>query len=65
MRMPATVISSTLHDTLGRPDATTAAGDAVDIVARLKAESDVPLRSQASLSLTGHSWPLASSTDCT
>jgi dihydrofolate reductase len=55
MRMPATVISSTLHDTLGWPDATIVAGDAVDIVARLKQESDVPLRSQASLSLN---WAL-------
>lgn len=51
MRMPATVVSSTLHDTLGWPDATIVSGDAVDIVARLKEESDVPLRSQASLSL--------------
>jgi dihydrofolate reductase len=51
MRMPATVISSTLHDTLGWPDATIVSGDAVDIVTRLKEESDVPLRSQASLSL--------------
>jgi dihydrofolate reductase len=51
MRMPATVISSTLHDTLGWPDATIVRGDAVDIVTRLKAESDVPLRSPASLSL--------------
>ena len=55
MRMPATVISSTLQDTLGWPDATIQSGDAVDIVARLKEESDVPLRSQASLSLN---WAL-------
>jgi dihydrofolate reductase len=55
MRMPATVISSTLSDTLGWPDATIVSGDAVDIVARLKQESDVPLRSQASLSLN---WAL-------
>ena len=55
MRMPATVVSSTLHDTLGWPDATIVSGDAVDIVARLKQESDVPLRSQASLSLN---WAL-------
>ena len=47
MRMPATVISATLHDTLDWPDATIVSGDAVEIVARLKAESDVPLRSQA------------------
>ncbi|MFI0367038.1 dihydrofolate reductase family protein [Actinomadura sp. 1N219] len=51
MRTPATVVSSTLHDTLGWPDATIVSGDAADIVARLKQESDVPLRSQASLSL--------------
>jgi hypothetical protein len=55
MRMPATVISSTLQDSLGWPDATIVNGDAVDIVARLKEESDVPLRSQASLSLN---WAL-------
>jgi dihydrofolate reductase len=55
MRMPATVLSSTLHDTLGWPDATIVSGDAVDIVARLKQESDVPLRSPASLSLN---WAL-------
>lgn len=51
MRMPATVVSSTLKDSLGWPDATIVRGDAVDIVTRLKQESDVPLRSQASLSL--------------
>ena len=51
MRMPATVISSTLRDTLGWPDATIVSGNAVDIVARLKDESDVPLRSHGSLSL--------------
>ena len=51
LRMPATVISSTLHDTLGWPDAKVVSGDAGEIVTRLKEESDVPLRSQASLSL--------------
>jgi dihydrofolate reductase len=55
MRMPATVVSSTLRDTLGWPDAGIVSGDAVDIVTRLKEESDVPLRSQASLSLN---WAL-------
>jgi len=55
MQMPATVVSSTLRDTLGWPDATIVSGDAVDIVRRLKEESDVPLRSQASLSLN---WAL-------
>lgn len=51
LSMPATVISSTLHDTLGWPNATVVTGDAAEIVTRLKEESDVPLRSQASLSL--------------
>jgi hypothetical protein len=55
LQSPATVISSTLHETLGRPDATIVTADAVEIVSRLKAESDVPLRSQASLSLN---WDL-------
>jgi dihydrofolate reductase len=55
MRMPATVISSTLQDTLGWPDATILRGDAVSIIRRLKEESAVPLRSQASLSLN---WAL-------
>ena len=51
VQLPATVISSTLHDARGWPDATIVSGDAVDVVSRLEAESDVPLRSQASLSL--------------
>jgi dihydrofolate reductase len=55
MRTPATVISSTLQDTLGWPNAAIVSGDAVDIVTRLKQESDVPLRSQGSLSLN---WAL-------
>ena len=55
LKLPATVISSTLQDTLGWPDATIVGGDAVDIVTRLKQESPVPLRSQASLSLN---WAL-------
>jgi dihydrofolate reductase len=54
-RAPATVLSSTLTDTLGWPDATIERGDAVEVVARLKQDSDVPLRSQASLSLN---WAL-------
>ena len=49
--MPATVVSSTLEGPLDWPDATVVSGDAVDIVARLKEESDVPLRSHGSLSL--------------
>jgi dihydrofolate reductase len=49
--LPATVISSTLRGPLDWPDATVVSGDAVDVVARLKEESDVPLRSHGSLSL--------------
>jgi dihydrofolate reductase len=49
--LPATVISSTLKEPLDWPDATVASGNAADIVARLKAESSVPLRSHGSLSL--------------
>lgn len=55
MEMPATVISSTLGDTLGWPNATIVSGDAVDIVARLKEDANIPLRSQGSLSLN---WAL-------
>jgi dihydrofolate reductase len=50
-KMPATVVSSTLEGPLDWPDATVVRGDAVDVVARLKEESDVPLRSHGSLSL--------------
>src|SRR5215207_6024110 len=50
-RMPATVVSTTLEGPLDWPDATLVGGDAVDVVARLKQESDVPLRSHGSLSM--------------
>jgi dihydrofolate reductase len=49
--LPATVVSSTLEGPLDWPDATLAKGDAVDVVARLKEESEVPLRSHGSLSM--------------
>jgi dihydrofolate reductase len=49
--LPATVVSSTLEGPLDWPDATVVRGDAVDVVARLKEESEVPLRSHGSLSL--------------
>jgi dihydrofolate reductase len=49
--LPATVVSSTLEGPLDWQDATLASGDAVDVVARLKEESDVPLRSHGSLSM--------------
>ena len=51
-RMPLTVVSTTLQDPLDWPgDATIAGGDGADVVARLKEESEVPLRSHGSLSL--------------
>jgi dihydrofolate reductase len=49
--LPATVVSTTLEGPLDWPDATLVSGDAVDVVARLKEESEVPLRSHGSLSL--------------
>ncbi|GAA4947813.1 dihydrofolate reductase family protein [Streptomonospora halophila] len=48
--LPATVVSTTLEGPLDWPDATVVSGDAVEVVARLKEESDVPLRSHGSLS---------------
>jgi dihydrofolate reductase len=49
--MPATVVSTTLEGPLDWPNATVVNGDAVDVVARLKEESEVPLRSHGSLSM--------------
>jgi dihydrofolate reductase len=49
--MPTTVVSTTLEGPLEWPNATLVSGDAVDVVARLKEESDVPLRSHGSLSM--------------
>ncbi|MEU0723821.1 dihydrofolate reductase family protein [Streptomyces sp. NPDC006140] len=49
--LPATVVSTTLEGPLDWPDATVVSGDAVDVVARLKKESDVPLRSHGSLAM--------------
>ena len=48
---PTTVISSTLPGPFDWPDATVVGGDAVQVVRRLKDESDVPIRSHGSLSL--------------
>jgi len=49
--LPTTVVSSTLEGPQDWPDATVASGDAVEVVRRLKAESDVPLRSHGSLAM--------------
>ena len=48
--MPTTVVSTTLEGPFEWPDATVVSGDDVDGVARLKEESEVPLRSHGSLS---------------
>ncbi|MEE2855109.1 MAG: dihydrofolate reductase family protein [Actinomycetota bacterium] len=50
-QLPATVVSTTLDGPLDWPDAAVVSGDAVDVVARLKKESEVPLRSHGSLSM--------------
>ena len=49
--IPAIIVSSTLKEPVDWPDATVLSGDAVDVVARLKEESEVPLRSHGSLSM--------------
>jgi dihydrofolate reductase len=49
--LPTTVVSNTLEGPLDWPDATLERGDAVDVVRRLKEESDLPLRSHGSLAM--------------
>jgi len=51
IELPATVVSTTLKEPLDWPHATVVSGDAVEVVARLKAESTVPLRSHGSLAM--------------
>ncbi|WP_159708678.1 dihydrofolate reductase family protein [Arthrobacter sp. 18067] len=51
INLPATVVSTTLQGPLDWADATLVSGDAVDVIARLKEESDVPLRSHGSLAM--------------
>lgn len=46
--LPTTVVSTTLPERVDWPDATVEAGDPVEVVRRLKAESRVPLRSHGS-----------------
>jgi dihydrofolate reductase len=48
---PVTVLSSRLTEPLDWPGTTIESGDPVEVVTRLKAESDVPLRSHGSLML--------------
>ena len=49
--LPTTVVSNSLEAPLDWPDATLERGDAVDVVRRLKEESEVPLRSHGSLAM--------------
>ena len=49
--LPATVVATAPVGAIDWPNATVVSGDAVDIVARLKQESEVPLRSHGSLSV--------------
>lgn len=51
VQLPTTVFSSTLRGPFDWPSATVETVDAVEGVRRLKAESDVPLRSHGSLSM--------------
>jgi len=49
--LPATVVSTTLQEPLDWSHATLAKGHAEEVVARLKEESEVPLRSHGSVSM--------------
>jgi dihydrofolate reductase len=49
--LPAIVVSTTLEEPLDWADGTVVRGDAVVVVARLKQESEVPLRSHGSLAM--------------
>jgi dihydrofolate reductase len=51
VNLPAIIVSRTLEGPLDWVDGTVMTGDAVDVVARLKQESEVPLRSHGSLSM--------------
>ncbi len=51
VNLPAIIVSNTLQEPLDWPDGTVVSGNAVDVVARLKEESNVPLRSHGSLSM--------------
>jgi dihydrofolate reductase len=51
VNMPATIVSTTLAEPVDWPNGAVLSGDAVDVVARLKEESEVPLRSHGSLAM--------------
>jgi dihydrofolate reductase len=50
-KLPATVVSTTLQEPLDWSHATLVKGDAAEVVARLKQESEMPLRSHGSVSM--------------
>ena len=62
--LPATVVSTSLAGPLDWPNATLVSGDAVDIVTRIKEESEVPLRSHGSLSMNRALMAAGTSTTC-
>ncbi len=49
--LPTTVVSNTLTAPLDWPDATLVAGDVTETVTRLRAESNIPLRSHGSIAV--------------
>jgi dihydrofolate reductase len=51
VNLPATIVSTTLEGPLDWVDGTVARGDAVEVVARLKEESGISLRSHGSLAM--------------
>ena len=51
VNLPAIVVSTRLDGPLDWPDANLVSGNAVDVVTRLKEESEVPLRSHGSLAM--------------
>jgi dihydrofolate reductase len=51
VNLPATIVSTTLEGPADWANGTVVSGDAVDVVARLKEESSVPLRSHGSLAM--------------
>src|SRR5699024_6324222 len=51
LNAPSTVVSTTLREPLEWPNAELSHGDAAEVVARLKRQSDTPLRSDGSLAM--------------
>jgi dihydrofolate reductase len=51
VNLPTTIVSTTVEEPLDWANGSVARGDAIDVVAGLKEESEVPLRSHGSLSM--------------